>query len=262
VATNHLFNAAPRDGTVVGIFAESQVINQLTGTSGVQFDFRAFNWLGSSYVDPHVCLVRSDAAMTDFRSMIGSRAAIAVGATGPGSNTYAIPRLLAVATGANFKVVSGYQTTSDVRIAVERGEVHGMCLGWESVRSASSQWLDEGYAQVLVQVGLAAHPDLPDVPVAIEFAKDTASRMLLQLVDAPGAFAKPFALPPGVDPARVHLMRRALQATYRDPAFLAEARSMKLEFQPKTAADIQRTVTDVLATPPDVAARYRQMVEP
>jgi hypothetical protein len=113
-----------------------------------------------------------------------------------------------------------------------------------------------------VQVGLAAHPDLPDVPVAIEFAKDTASRMLLQLVDAPGAFAKPFALPPGVDPARVHLMRRALQATYRDPAFLAEARSMKLEFQPKTAADIQRTVTDVLATPPDVAARYRQMVEP
>ena len=106
-----------------------------------------------------------------------------------------------------------------------------------------------------MQNGTTRHQDLPDVPLALEFAKDEDSRTLLRLVDAPGAMAKPFALPPGVDPARVQVMRDALHATYRDPAFLEEAKAMKLEFQPKTAAEIQQILNDVLATPPDIAAQ-------
>jgi tripartite-type tricarboxylate transporter receptor subunit TctC len=262
VAANHIFNAAPRDGTAIGIFHEAQVMNQLTGGEGVQFDLRKFNWLGSSYADPNVCIVRSDAVITNFRTMIGNPAPIAVGGTGPGSNTYDAPRVLAAATGANLKAVSGYPTTNDVRIGVERGEIQGMCLGWESVQSASSQWLDDRYAQVFVQNGVTPHPDLPDVPLALTFAKDDDSRMLLRLVDAPGAMAKPFAMPPGVDPILVQVMRRALQSTYRDRAFLDEARAMKLDFQPKTAAEIQRILDDVLATPADVAERYREIIEP
>jgi len=100
------------------------------------------------------------------------------------------------------------------------------------------------------------------VPLALEFAKDEDSRTLLRLVDAPGAMAKPFALPPGVDPARVEMMREALQATYRDPAFLEEAKVMNLEFQPKTADQIQQVLSEVLATPPDIAAKYRQIIQP
>jgi tripartite-type tricarboxylate transporter receptor subunit TctC len=262
VAANHLFNAAPRDGTVIGIFHESQVMNQLTGGEGVQFDVREFSWLGSSYADPNVCIVRSDAVITNFRTMIGNPAAIAVGATGPGSNTYDAPRVLAAATGANLKVVAGYRTTNDVRIGVERGEIQGMCLGWESVQSASSQWLDDRYAQVFVQHGLTPHPDLPDVPLAMAFAKDDDSRMLLRLVDAAAAMAKPFTMPPGVDPVRVQVMRHALQSTYRDRAFLDEARALKLDFRPKTAVEIRRILDEVLAAPPDVAERYRRIVEP
>jgi tripartite-type tricarboxylate transporter receptor subunit TctC len=262
VAANHVFNAAAKDGTVIGLFHEAQVMNQLTGGDGVQFDLRKFNWLGSSYVDPNVCIVRTDAAVTSFKEMIRSSTAIAVGGTGPGSNTYDAPRVLAVATGANLKAVSGYPTTNDVRVGVERGEIQGMCLGWESVQSASSQWLQDNYARVFVQNGLARHPDLPDVPLALDFARDDESRMLLRLVDAPGAMAKPFALPPGVDPARVEELRRALEATYADPAFLAEARAMRLEFQPKDAAQIQQVLDDVLATPPAIAAKYRAIIAP
>ena len=151
---------------------------------------------------------------------------------------------------------------NDVRIGVERGEIHGMCLGWESVKSASGQWLTDGYAKVFVQNGTARHRDLAGVPLAMEFAADEASRTLLRLVDAPGAMAKPFALPPGVDAARVEVMRTALAATYRDPAFLEEARAMKLEFQPKDAGEIQQILNEVLATPPDIAAKYREIIQP
>ena len=262
VAANHVFSAAAKDGTVIGLFHEAQMMNQLTGGEGVAFDLRQFNWLGSSYDDPNVCIVRSDAPATAFAAMIGGATPIAVGGTGPGSNTYDAPRVLAAATGAHLRAVSGYPTTNDVRIGVERGEIHGMCLGWESVKSASGEWLSGGYAKVFVQNGTARHRDLPDVPLAMEFARDEEHRTLLRLVDAPGAMAKPFALPPGVDPARVETLRAALASTYRDPAFLEEARAMKLDFQPKDAAGIQQILTEVLATPPDVAATYREIIQP
>jgi hypothetical protein len=262
VAANHVFNAAAKDGTVVGLFHEAQVMNQLTGGEGVQFDLKQFNWLGSSYVDPNVCIVRADAPLTSFDRMIGAATATAVGGTGPGSNTYDAPRVLATATGANLKAVSGYPTTNDVRVGVERGEIQGMCLGWESVQSASTQWLEDKYVRVFVQNGTTRHPDLPNVPLALDFARDDASRMLLRLVDAPGAMAKPFALPPGVAPARVEEMRTALMATYRDPAFLEEARAMNLEFHPKDAAQIQQVLDEVLATPPAIAAKYRAIIQP
>jgi tripartite-type tricarboxylate transporter receptor subunit TctC len=262
VAANHLFNAAPKDGTVIGLFHEAQVMNQLTEGEGVQFDLLKFNWLGSSYDDPNVCIVRSDAAVTGFQGLIGRAAPIAIGATGPGSNSHDAPQVLARATGANLRTVPGYSTTNDVRVAIERGEVHGMCLGWESVRSTSAEWLEDKHAHVFVQNGTARHPDLPDVPLALEFARDEESRILLRLLDAPSSISKPFVLPPDVDGRRVHVMRQALSATYHDPTFLAEAAAMRLDFQPKTAHEIEQVLTEVLATPPDIAAKYRQMIQP
>ena len=262
VAANHVFSAAVKDGTVIGLFHEAQIMNQLTGGEGVNFDRREFNWLGSSYDDPNVCIVRTDAPVTAFEDMIGRSMQIAVGGTGPGSNTYDAPRVLAAATGASLRAVAGYPTTNDVRVGVERGEIQGMCLGWESVRSASGPWLADGYARVFVQNGTERHPDLPDVPLALEFARDEDSRTLLRLVDAPGAMAKPFALPPGVDPGRVEVMRTALLATYRDHAFLEEAGAMKLEFQPKDADQIQQILSEVLATSPEIAATYRRIIQP
>jgi len=137
-----------------------------------------------------------------------------------------------------------------------------MCLGWESVRSTSAQWLEDNYAQVVVQNGTARHRDLPDVPLALEFARDEESRILLRLLDAPSSISKPFALPPNVGEHRVRVMRYALWATYHDPAFLAEAAAMRLDFQPKTVREIHQVLSEVLATPPDITAKYRQIIQP
>jgi hypothetical protein len=262
VAANHLFNTAPKDGTVIGLFHEAQVMNQLTSAEGVQFDLLKFNWLGSSYDDPNVCIVRSNASVATFQDLINRAEPIAIGGTGPGSNSHDAPQVLARATGANVRTVDGYSTTNDVRLGIERGEVQGMCLGWESVRSTSAQWLKDKYAHVFVQNGTARHRDLPDVPLALEFAQNEESRVLLRLLDAPSAMSKPFALPPDVDEPRVRVMRSALSATYHDPVFLAEAAAMRLDFQPKTAHEIHQILADVLATPPDIAAKYRQIIQP
>jgi tripartite-type tricarboxylate transporter receptor subunit TctC len=262
VAANYMYNVAPKDGTVIGLFHEAQVMSQLTGGEGVDLDLRKFNWLGSSYVDPNVCLVRADAPVTAFRDMIGRGAPVAVGGTGPGSNTYDAPRVLAAATHANIKAVAGYPTTNDARVGVERGEIQGLCLGWESVKSLSTQWLEDKYARVFVQNGITKHKDLPDVPLAIDFAPDEESKQLLKLVDAPGAMSKPFSMPPGVDATKVEIMRTALFDTFKDPQFLDEAKAMKLDFQPKTAAEIEAVLDEVLATPPDIAAKYRHIVQP
>ena len=262
VAANHLFNSAPKHGTAIGLFHEAQVMNQLTDGEGVQFDLLKFNWLGSSYDDPNVCIVRSDASVTALPDVIRRAEPIAIGGTGPGSNSHDAPQVLAKATGANLRTVAGYSTTNDVRLGIERGEVHGMCLGWESVRSTSAQWLEDKFARVFVQNGTARHRDLPDVPLALEFARDEESRLLLKLLDAPSSISKPFALPPDVDEDRVRVMRHALSATYRDPMFLAEAAAMRLDFQPKTAREIHQVLSEVLATPPDIAAKYRQTIQP
>ena len=262
VAANYLFNLASKDGTMIGLFHEAQVMNQLTGGEGVQFDVLKFNWLGSSYDDPNVCIVRSDASVTTFRDLVGRARPIAIGGTGPGSNSHDAPQVLAQATGANLRTVAGYTTTNDVRLGIERGEVQGMCLGWESVRSTSGQWLESRYAQVIVQNGTARHRDLPDVPMALEFARDEDSKALLRLLDAPSSISKPFALPPNIDTRRVRVMRHALWATYHDPMFLADAAAMRLDFQPKTGYEIHQVLSEVLATPPAIAARYRQTIQP
>jgi tripartite-type tricarboxylate transporter receptor subunit TctC len=262
VAANHLFSVAPKDGTVIGLFHEAQVMNQLTGGEGMQFDILKFNWLGSSYDDPNVCIIRSDAPVTSFRDVIGRPEPIAIGGTGPGSNSHDAPRVLAAATGASLRTVAGYSTTSDVRLGIERGEVQGMCLGWESVRSTSGQWLADKYAHVFVQNGTARHRDLPDVPLALDFARDQHSRALLRLLDAPSSISKPFALPPDVDARRVRVMRAALWATYHDSAFLTDAAAMRLDFQPKGVDEIQTVLREVLATPADIAAKYRHIIQP
>jgi tripartite-type tricarboxylate transporter receptor subunit TctC len=262
VAANHLFNTAPKDGTVIGLFHEAQVMNQLTGGEGVEFDLLKFNWLGSSYDDPNVCIIRSDAPVTAFQDLVGRAQPIAIGGTGAGSNSHDAPKVLARATGASLRTVAGYSTTNDVRLGIERGEVQGMCLGWESVRSTSAQWLEDEYAQVLVQNGTARHRDLPDVPLALEFARDEESRALLKLLDAPSSISKPFALPPDVDERRVQVIRAALAATYQDPLFLAEAAAMRLDFQPRSGREIHQVLSEILATPRTIAANYRQVLQP
>lgn len=262
VAANFLYNTAPKDGATLGLFHEAQVLNQVTGGEGVQFDARKFAILGSSFNDSAICFTRADSGIGSMQDAQASPQPIIIGATGPGANSFDVPVTVAAATGAKFKVVPGYPGSNDIRIAIERGEVQGACLAWETLKSQTMQWFTSGFVRPLVQSGLTRNPDLPELPVALEFARDDEAKALLRLLAAPGEIAKPFVLPPGAPPARVQALQAALAETYRDPAFLAEAKTAKLDFTPKSPQQVAGILDEVLATPPDVARRYRQITNP
>lgn len=147
----------------------------------------------------------------------------------------------------------------EARLAVERNEVAGICQSWESVRSSAQ--VTTKAVRVLVQNAAKRHPELPDVPLADEFAKDEAGKQLLRLYRAPRDFDKPFAAPPGVPAGRLKALRDALTAIYKDPEVVADAAKLKIDLAPKTVEEVEKLIGDVLATPPDVIKRFKEILK-
>ena len=160
-----------------------------------------------------------------------------------------------------FKVVTGYQSTSKINLAMESGEVHGTLADWSTLKAMSSQWLDGEEDQVIAQWALSKHPDLADVPMSLDLAKTDADRQALLLALARLEYGRPFFLPPNVPADRVQALRRAFDATMKDPAFLAEADKLKIDVDPLTGEQVAALVEQVSRTPADTVARVRTAME-
>lgn len=260
-AANHLYNATKADGLTIGLFHETQVINQLQGREGVQFDARKFGWLGGSFSSSIACMVRQDTPFKTWRDVIASKDPVSFAGTGPGSNTDDAPKVLRAATGANTRVVSGYKGSADVRLAVDRGDVHGACFSWESVRATAPDWASRKTARPLLQIARQKHADIPDVPLAEEFATGEDGKAFIRLLGAPAQMAKSFVLPPNAPRERLDALRAAFAAAYKDPELLEDAKKGKIDIAPLTAAEVEQIVNDVLRTPPEVAKRFAQVLK-
>jgi len=191
-----------------------------------------------------------------------ARTEVVIGAQAPGSTQYDFPILLNHLFGSKFKVVTGYESTPKIHLAMESGEVQGNgATNWSTVKALNSNWLDEKKIRLIVQWGLKKHPDLPDVPLILDLAKTAADRQALELALARLEFGRPFFLPPNVPPERVEALRRAFDATLKDPAFLADADRSKIEVDPLTGAQVAALVEQVSRTPADTVARVRSAME-
>jgi tripartite-type tricarboxylate transporter receptor subunit TctC len=165
--------------------------------------------------------------------------------------------------GYKFKVVKGYDGTPKIHLAMESGEVQGVgATSWTTLKAINSNWLQEKKIKVIAQWGMRKHPDLPDVPSMLDLAKTDADRQALALGLARLEFGRPFFVPPGVPAERVEALRRAFDATMKDPGFLAEADKLKLDIDPLTGEQVAELVAQVSRTPPDIAARVRTALEP
>ena len=258
VAATHLYNSAPKDGTVIATFNSQIATTQATGEP-LQVDMRKFSWLGASFASTDVCVVRSDSAIKAFRDIVGAATPVKMSATSLSDNTGGTPAMLQATTGANFQIITGYKGSNDARLGVDRNEVTGICQSWESLRSSAQ--VTSKAVKVIVQNAAKRHPELPDVPLADEFTKDEAGKQLLRLYRAPREFDKPFAAPPGVPAARLKALRDALSATYADAEFVADAKKQKIDLAPLTAAQVEKLINDVLATPPDVIKRFKEILK-
>lgn len=263
VANNYLFSAAPKDGTVLGVFSEPSLQAQLLKADGVLFDAREYNWLGSTQVQTQLCYARTDTGITSMEALLSSGRQLIVGTTGPGSNQHDFPAVLKGALGANLRLVPGYPGSSDIALALESGEVTANCRPWESVKATSPQWFsgDPPFATILLQQGVEKHRDLPNVPLAEVFARTPAERQLIRAASATLSISKPLAAPPGVPVDRVAVLRQAFLATMADPELLRDADAQKTDLSIKPADQVLAIINEVLSTPPDVAQQLKTILE-
>ena len=259
--TNTLYNSGPFDGTVIGASFNGMPTLPLLQPQGVRFDPNKLNWIGSTNRETHVTYVWHTAPVQRLEDLTSKE--LVVGAQAPGTTQYDFPALGNEMFGYKFKVVKGYDGTPKIHLAMESGEVQGVgATSWTTLKAINSNWLQEKKIKVIAQWGLRKHPDLPDVPSMLDLAKTDADRQALLLGLARLEFGRPFFVPPGVPAERLEALRRAFDATMKDPAFLAEADKLKLDIDPLTGEQVAELVAQVSKTPADIAARVRTALEP
>jgi tripartite-type tricarboxylate transporter receptor subunit TctC len=259
VLANWLYNVAPKDGTAFGIIGRGTAFDPLLGSTKAQFDAAKFNWIGSMNDEVSVCVAWHTTGITKLEQVKQNE--LTVGGTGPAADTDQFPKVLNATIGTKFKIIAGYPGGNDIDLAMERGEVMGRCgWSWSSVTATHQNWIDEKRINVLVQLSLSRHPDLPNVPLIMDFAKSNEEKQIFKLVFARQPMGRPFLMPPGIPADRMVAVRKAFMDTMKDGEFLADAEKMKLEINPVSGDAVQEIVQQVYQTPKSIAAAVADMV--
>lgn len=261
IAANHTYNQAKPDGSTIGHFIGGVVTGQLLGNAAAQFDALKFEWLGAPSKLDAVCALTKATGVGDLRAWMSAKTPVKLGATGPGSETYDVPRVLQAALGLPMQIVSGYKGTADIRLAADGGELGGLCWGWEVMKAQWNKALDSGEARVVIQAVARPEADLSKVPLAMELAKSEEAKQLIQVgIHDQATILRPFALPPATPKSTVRTMQRAFQDTMKDPQFLAEMRQAKLGVTPVEAADIERVIAGMTKLDANLANKLRDIL--
>jgi tripartite-type tricarboxylate transporter receptor subunit TctC len=268
VATNYLYRLAARDGTVFGTFARNMPLVGLLGTKqNVQFDPRQFGWLGSSSSfenDAYLLLVSKAArakSLDDIRDTRG--VPLVIGSTAEGSSSDAIPAMLRDLLKLNVRAIGGYTDSSQLFLAMERGEIEGRTVGLSAVRANKPGWLaKDGPMRVLLVIGRAdRHRNYPNVPTARELAKTERERQLIAALELPYKVSRPYAAPPGLPPERLKALQAAFLSVHEDPKFRQEAARSGLELSPIGAEEVMGLIEKVATIPPSQLKAIEDLIK-
>jgi tripartite-type tricarboxylate transporter receptor subunit TctC len=251
-AANFIYNVAPKDGTVIGQVQRNVPFVAIQGQPGPQFDPTKFNWIGSMNNEVNVCVASTTTKVKTIQDAMKTQ--VIVGGSGP-NDTEQTPAVLNNVLGTKFKIISGYPSSSAVTLAVERGEVEGICSSYSSLATRNAAWFKEKKVNVLVQNSGKKHPDLPNVPLSSELAKGKEDRQLLELNDARLVVGRPFLAGPGVPEDRVKALRKAFDAMIKDKEFLADVEKAKMELAAVGGDEVQELIERVAATPKAIIDR-------
>ena len=251
---NWLARVAPRDGTVFGTVGRGVPFDPLLGLPGTQFKAPDFSWIGSANSEVSICTSWGTSQITKIEDVFTKQ--MIIGGTGPSDDTVQFPEVLNGVLGTKFKIISGYPGGNDVVLAMERGEVEGRCgWSWSTITATHPDWVKDKKIHLLVQLALEKHPDLPNVPVIVDFAKTTEQRQIIKLIFARQVVGRPYLAPPGIPKDRLEILRKAFMETMVDKDFLADANKSKLEIAPVTGDKVEALVKEIYETPPAVAQK-------
>ncbi len=260
LATNFIYNQAPRDGTVIGAIIPAFVMQQMLGGTGVNYDAAKLRWIGSSNKSNPTVYVWHETGVTSLQQAKDRQ--ILLGGTGVGSNSVHYPMILNHIAGTKFKVVMGYRSAPEVNLAVQRGEVHGRAgETFNTLMLNSAALVRDRKLNILVQIGDEKERGFDTIPLLTDFAPDDASRQVLQLFSDEISLGRPYIAPPDIPADRLEALRSSFDDAMKDPTLLADAKTIRLDIVPATGARLEQTVTRMLAIKGDVLARAKTAME-
>jgi tripartite-type tricarboxylate transporter receptor subunit TctC len=258
-AANYVYEAAPRDGSVIAAVNQNAPMYQLLGGEGARFRAAEVSWLGSLAHSNEVLYTWHTSGVASLDQ--AKTREVVLGAVAVTSDSYIYPTVINGLLGTKFRIVNGYATGQAVNLAVERGEVMGRGgTSWASVSSSRPTWMKEKTINILVQVGPRKEADLPDVPLLADLIADDDGRRLVGVISLPLALGYAYWVPPGVPPERLAALRAAFEATAADPALLAEAAQRAIIIRPQAGADIEALVKRTAATPRPVIEKVVRLL--
>lgn len=258
-AAAHIYSAAPKDGTTMGIIARDAALGPITGQAGARFDPTKITWLGTPTTETNVCISYKTSKVKTAEDLLKTE--LIVGDTGPGTGTHAYPKALAELLGMKFKLIGGYPSSSDVFLAMERGEVEGICESLDSVSGKRPDWIKNKTVNLLFQGGAEVNQEIKDVPSIMKFAKDEDSKKALEFLYAGQGIGRPFVAPPDLSPPVLKMLRDAFTATMKDPEFIAEAKQKKLDVDPEDGEHLEALIKKIYATPKPIVEKVGELIK-
>jgi tripartite-type tricarboxylate transporter receptor subunit TctC len=257
-AAGHLYNVAPKDGSVIAL-ARAPVIEPLVGTGGGAFEATKFTWLGSGASDLTVCGLVGNPTVRTMADAV--QTTFTLGGLGPGSDEDMYAKILKKLFGLKIHLVTGYPGGAEMILAVERGELDGRC-GWaySSIKISKPDWIADKKVRIINVLALERSPELPDVPAIMEFATTDRQKQILKFVLNAQILGRPFAAPPGIPADRAAALRKAFDDTMADPALLAEMKARKLDVDHIRWQNIETLLTDLYATPKSIVEETRAII--
>lgn len=259
LATNYMYNIAPKDGLTIASVHNAMPLNQTLGGTGVAYDCAKFNWLGSTGPDNSVIIVKSTSGIATIEQAMQQE--VILGSTGAGSGLTIIPLAMNRVLGTKFKIVMGYKSSEELNLAIARGEVQARAFSYSSIVAQHPDWIKDKKMNFLAQIGSKRLADLKDVKLITEMAATDEKRKILVLISSPPGLGQPYLAPPGTPPERLAILRKAFAETMTDPAFLNEAKSLNMDIDAMSAEETAGIVRDVIDTSPEIIAKTKEVVD-
>jgi tripartite-type tricarboxylate transporter receptor subunit TctC len=258
VAASWIYNIAPKDGTVLGIIARDAVLGPLTGAEGARFDPNKMSWLGTPATETNVCIANAKAEVKSVDDLMTKQ--LIIGDTGPGTGTRSYPLALSALLGMKFKIIAGFPSSSDVFLAMERGEVDGICESLDSVNGKRPTWISSGTVRVLFHGGAEPNPHMKGTPFVLDLIKDEQMRQEVKFLYAGQGIGRPFVAPPSLPADKLKMLREAFWATMKDADFADDAKKQKLELEPEDGAHLEKLIKEIYATPKPIVEKIGKLI--
>ncbi len=262
IGINHVYKVAKPDGLTIGTPIGTMFVDQLIGRPGIEFDGRKFEYIGAPAQDTQLLAVHRRTGIKTADQWLAHPTPVKFGSTGPGSANEDIPKIARAALNLPLQVISGYKGSAVIRLAFNGGEVDGVANAWESFKATWPQEMEAGDVVILLQASGRAHPELPKVPLVIDYAKTDIGRKLVQgVINNFGATARPYVITPGTPKDRVEILRKAFTATMNDPEFVAELKKAKLDLNPLEGTTLERNVAEIFAIDAALVPRLAEILK-